>query len=57
MLFLLIATVSNAAEVYQVTYACDGDTVKLRAVEAREESEINYALVTSMLPSEIKPMA
>lgn len=42
--FLLIATVSNAAEVYQATYAYDGDPVKLRAVEAREESEIKLRL-------------
>ena len=35
--FLLIATVSNAADVYQVTYVYDGDTVKLRTVEARKK--------------------
>ncbi len=42
--FLLITTASNAAELYQVTYVYDGDTVKLRAVEAREESEIKLRL-------------
>ena len=42
--FLFIITASNAAELYQVTYVYDGDTVKLRAVEAREESEIKLRL-------------